>query len=338
MLDKLQVFDVYTLGLVLEHLPAAVRLAHRLRHPAHQAPPRGAARRAAEDPGAARRGWPASPRAPLDGGRPMPQPPSTRPARCCASGRLPGRAVTTPAATLGLRRARLPARDRQPRLPHRAHRRARRRRNRRRLRLQPGRGSSSRGRPSSTRSPTTTRSTPAASSTDDSLEPYSLALDELRRRLRAENLDASGSRSTSRPTSPRPRRRREQPTQDQVKVNEPLRIGGTDVYLLGNGYAPHDHRARPGRRRRRSPTPSRSCRRTPTSPRSVSSRCRTACAEQLGMIGFFYPTGRRADTGAYTSSYPDLDVSRCSRSTSTPATSASTTACRDRSTRSTPTR
>ena len=42
-------FDIYTLAVVLGDLPAAVHLAHRLRHPAHQAPLRRAARPAAED-------------------------------------------------------------------------------------------------------------------------------------------------------------------------------------------------------------------------------------------------------------------------------------------------
>ena len=55
------VFTTYTLVVVLGHLPAAVRVARRLRHPAHQAPPRRAARPAAEDPGPARTGSSASP-------------------------------------------------------------------------------------------------------------------------------------------------------------------------------------------------------------------------------------------------------------------------------------
>ena len=33
-----------------------------------------------------------------------------------------------------------------------------------------------------------------------------------------------------------------------LKVNSPLEVGDTKVYLLGNGYAPGDHRARPRRR------------------------------------------------------------------------------------------
>ena len=48
------------LAVVLGHLPAAVRLAGRLHHPAAEAPPRRPARQAAEDAGASASGWSAS--------------------------------------------------------------------------------------------------------------------------------------------------------------------------------------------------------------------------------------------------------------------------------------
>ena len=72
----------------------------------------------------------------------------------------------------------------------------------------------------------------------DALAPYrwrstsSTSIYEQRepRRLRAADR-LHGQRTRRR----RAGRRRRGPT---IKVNEPLRIGGTDVYLLGNGYAP----------------------------------------------------------------------------------------------------
>ena len=73
------------------------------------------------------------------------------------------------------------------------------------------------------------------------------------------------------------------------------RSAATQVYLLGNGYAPVHHRARPGRATSCSPAAdARSCRRTPTSPRLGVIKVPDGLAEQLGMLGFFYPTRRRA--------------------------------------------
>ncbi|MFT4234544.1 MAG: cytochrome c biogenesis protein ResB [Microbacterium sp.] len=92
---------------------------------------------------------------------------------------------------------------------------------------------------------------------------------------------------------------------DSVRVNHPLRLDGDAIYLLGNGYAPtitvrnadgdvvfHD-----------------------SVIFLVQSSTFTSLGvvkvpdgldEQLGMIGFFYPTAVTMDSGAMTSSYGDL--------------------------------
>ena len=94
-------------------------------------------------------------------------------------------------------------------------------------------------------------------------------------------------------------------SQGTVKVNQPLPVFGSDVFLLGNGYAP---------------------RITVTDaegnvaftdivaflPQDINLtsmgfiKAPDALPEQIGMIGFFYPTAAELPTGAMTSSFPDL--------------------------------
>ncbi|MGH1526933.1 cytochrome c biogenesis protein ResB [Leifsonia sp. L25] len=74
-------------------------------------------------------------------------------------------------------------------------------------------------------------------------------------------------------------------------MNEPLPIGGTNVYLLGNGYAPTITVTRHRRARSSSTTPSRS---SPQADPNLTSlgfvKIPDGLKEQVGMIGFFYPT------------------------------------------------
>ncbi|MDQ1513501.1 MAG: cytochrome c biosis protein, partial [Microbacteriaceae bacterium] len=74
--------------------------------------------------------------------------------------------------------------------------------------------------------------------TDGSLQPFSLTLDSLAVQYEQQNpaalgqpLDYTATVTTRTPGSA--------PERHTIKVNEPLEIGGTSVYLLGNGYAPH---------------------------------------------------------------------------------------------------
>ncbi|MFT4229959.1 MAG: cytochrome c biogenesis protein ResB [Microbacterium sp.] len=95
------------------------------------------------------------------------------------------------------------------------------------------------------------------------------------------------------------------PQQAEVRVNHPLGIGDDSVYLLGNGYAPtvtirdaegtivfHDA--------------------VPFLPQDSQLtsvgviKVPDGLPQQLGLVGFFYPTANELDNGALTSIYPDL--------------------------------
>ncbi|HKT56085.1 MAG TPA: cytochrome c biogenesis protein ResB [Microbacterium sp.] len=90
-----------------------------------------------------------------------------------------------------------------------------------------------------------------------------------------------------------------------VRVNHPLQIAGDDVYLLGNGYAPtitvrnakgdvvfHDT--------------------IPFLPQDANMtsigvvKVADGLPEQLGFVGFLYPTQVKLTTGAFSSAYPNL--------------------------------
>ncbi|MDL9981614.1 cytochrome c biogenesis protein ResB [Microbacterium sp. ASV49] len=91
----------------------------------------------------------------------------------------------------------------------------------------------------------------------------------------------------------------------QIEVNHPLSIVGDRIYLLGNGYAPtvtvrnadgdvvfHDS--------------------VPFLPQDANMtslgviKVPDGLPEQLGLVGFFYPTSVKMSTGAFTSAYPSL--------------------------------
>lgn len=81
--------------------------------------------------------------------------------------------------------------------------------------------------------------TPGTNFNSDWLQPYSVKLDEFTIQFdrnaaakKVQPLDFTAKVTVK--DSPNA-----QPVQKELKVNEPLSIGGTDVYLLGNGYAPH---------------------------------------------------------------------------------------------------
>ncbi|WP_108249462.1 cytochrome c biogenesis protein ResB [Planctomonas deserti] len=91
-----------------------------------------------------------------------------------------------------------------------------------------------------------------------------------------------------------------------VKVNEPLRIAGTDIYLLGNGYAPTITVRDPaGEVVFTDSVPF-----LPQDPNLTSLgviKVPDGLAQQVGMIGFFYPTQETSEheEGDF-SSFPDL--------------------------------
>ncbi|HUH53231.1 MAG TPA: cytochrome c biogenesis protein ResB [Microbacteriaceae bacterium] len=96
------------------------------------------------------------------------------------------------------------------------------------------------------------------------------------------------------------------PYEDLVLVNHPLRTQGASVYLLANGYAPtitiRDSAENVVFRES-----------VPFIPQDTNMtslgviKVPDGFEEQLGFRGFFYPTQAELDTGALTSSYPDLN-------------------------------
>ena len=139
---------------------------------------------------------------------------------------------------------------------------------------------------------------------DTSLQPYRLSLESLDAVYETQNADALGQPIdfTAHVTV---EGQGDEAQDATVKVNQPLYTHGTDVYLLGNGYAPTitvenadgdvvftDS--------------------VPFLPQDANLtsigvvKVPDGMPEQLGMVGFFYPTQTQLTSGAYTSSYPDL--------------------------------
>jgi cytochrome c biogenesis protein len=138
---------------------------------------------------------------------------------------------------------------------------------------------------------------------DTRLTPYRLTLDELDAVYETENRDALGQAIdfTARVTVEGAGGAAER----QVKVNEPLYEYGTDVYLLGNGYAPTITVRDPDGEVVFTDS-------VPFLPQDANLtsigvvKVPDGLEEQLGMVGFLYPTQTTLPSGAYTSSYPDL--------------------------------
>ncbi|WAA66926.1 cytochrome c biogenesis protein ResB [Microbacterium oxydans] len=90
-----------------------------------------------------------------------------------------------------------------------------------------------------------------------------------------------------------------------VKVNEPLAVADDDVFLLGNGYAPTVTVSDPeGNVVFTNSTPFLPQDNNMTSLGVL--KIPDGLAEQVGLVGFFYPTTGVLDTGAFFSAYGDL--------------------------------
>ncbi|MFH8248910.1 cytochrome c biogenesis protein ResB [Microbacterium sp. B2969] len=91
----------------------------------------------------------------------------------------------------------------------------------------------------------------------------------------------------------------------EVRVNHPLTIAGDRVYLMGNGYAPHiTIRNAAGDVVYDESVPFLPQDTNMTSLGVV--KVPDGLPEQLGMVGFFYPTQVKMTSGAFTSAYPAL--------------------------------
>jgi cytochrome c biogenesis protein len=139
---------------------------------------------------------------------------------------------------------------------------------------------------------------------DAELTPYRLSLDRLDVVYETQNSDAIGQ-PTDFTAHVTVEGEDGEPADGTVKVNEPLRVFGTDVFLLGNGYAPTiTVRNADGDIVFTDSVPFLPEDANLTSIGVV--KVTDGLDDQLGMIGFLYPTQDVMTTGAYTSTYPDL--------------------------------
>ncbi|WP_417554983.1 cytochrome c biogenesis protein ResB [Microbacterium sp.] len=96
-------------------------------------------------------------------------------------------------------------------------------------------------------------------------------------------------------------------TKGAVEVNHPLSIGGDKIYLLGNGYAPTiTVRNKAGEKVFSQPVEFLPQDANMTSLGVV--KIPDGMPEQLGLIGFFYPTAVKLDSGAFTSAHGALNI------------------------------
>lgn len=97
----------------------------------------------------------------------------------------------------------------------------------------------------------------------------------------------------------------QEPEDQVIEVNHPITMAGDRVYLMGNGYAPTiTVRNGAGDVVFSESVPFLPQSATMTSQGVV--KIPDTGGEQLGMVGFFYPTVAELDTGALTSAYGDL--------------------------------
>jgi cytochrome c biogenesis protein len=140
--------------------------------------------------------------------------------------------------------------------------------------------------------------------TESALVPYTIGLDKFEAVYEESNRDALGQ-AIDFTASVTTTVRGEEPREQRIKVNEPLDIGGTQVYLLGNGYAPVLIVRDPdGAIVFNQETPFLPQDSNLTSVGVI--KVPDGLAEQVGMIGFFYPSAVPTQSGALTSNYPDL--------------------------------
>ena len=138
----------------------------------------------------------------------------------------------------------------------------------------------------------------------DVLEPYRISLDKFEATYELKNVDAIGQATdySAHVTTTTPDGTDSKST---IKVNEPLAIGGTDVFLLGNGYAPTVVIRDPEGNVVWTDS-------TPFLPQDAHltslgvMKIPDGLSEQLGLVGFFYPTAAKLPSGALTSGFPEL--------------------------------
>ncbi|PZE85104.1 cytochrome c biogenesis protein ResB [Curtobacterium sp. MCBD17_032] len=137
------------------------------------------------------------------------------------------------------------------------------------------------------------------------LQGYNLTLDDFETKYEETNLDALGQ-ATDYSATVTARTQDGAEETSRLGVNEPLAIGGTNVYLLGNGYAMQvTVRDGEGDVAFQDVVPF-----LPEDANYTSTgviKVPDASPDQLGMIGFFYPTAVKQGSGAFASAYPDTE-------------------------------
>ncbi|PRI11221.1 cytochrome c biogenesis protein ResB [Leucobacter massiliensis] len=149
----------------------------------------------------------------------------------------------------------------------------------------------------------------------NSLEPFSLRLDSLDVSYNTPdggNVDAIGlvKDYTANMTLITPDGAESRET---IRVNHPLRVHGSPVYLIANGYAPlitiRNAEGTVVYREAMPFIPQDNLNMTSLGVVKVPDGMVDEAGKpvQIGLRGFFYPTQAELDTGAYTSNYPDLE-------------------------------
>ncbi|MFJ3381801.1 cytochrome c biogenesis protein ResB [Curtobacterium sp. NPDC090217] len=139
----------------------------------------------------------------------------------------------------------------------------------------------------------------------EQLKGYNLTLDKFVTKYEERNLNALGQATDYSATVTSKEKGGESKT-SRLGVNEPLSIGGTNVYLLGNGYAMNvTVRDGDGNVAFQDVVPFLPADANYTSTGVI--KVPDASPDQLGMVGFFYPTAVKQTTGAYASTYPDIE-------------------------------
>jgi cytochrome c biogenesis protein len=139
---------------------------------------------------------------------------------------------------------------------------------------------------------------------DTTLDPYRLTLEDLDAVYETQNQEAIGQ-AIDFTANVSVQGQGGESEAGVVKVNAPLRVHGTDVYLLGNGYAPTITVRDPDGEVVFTDA-------VPFLPQDANLtsigvvKVPDGLEDQLGMVGFLYPTQTTLPSGAYTSSYPDL--------------------------------
>ena len=136
------------------------------------------------------------------------------------------------------------------------------------------------------------------------LPPYTITLDKFTAVYEEQNTNAIGQ-PVDYTADVTTQIKGQKPQKQTIKVNEPLRIDGTDVYLLGNGYAPTVTIRDP----EGNVIFTDSVEFLPQDKNLTSLgviKLPDGLSEQLGLIGFLYPTVSTGHSGASFSMYPDL--------------------------------